>query len=439
MDITEKRTHIVCLTILTIGLLLKLIYAWQVPYNISPHDLDEISNWVEIKNGHLGYIQYLFQFKSLPAELSNQFYHPPLFYMIGAVIFQFALAEKTVPAAINTFEIIQYINMLFSFITTIYIYHILKKLQIKPIWLILITAFITLQPCFYIIGTEINNDCLMTMFSTMAIFYTVSWIQRQSMKNACFIAISVIAAMLSKTSGALIAICIGCVFLYTFVRTKNKNILVQIFVFVLSMIALGMSWILRCKILHHTPLIYIPKLANDSPQYVGNSTLLQRIGIPSFEQLFGNSIDFSNSTEFSNIWGQLAITMSFDEYILHINSAFKQCAATNLLWLNMIMFILMTIIMIKMFLIKNIKTEYKILIGVGFATLMGSFLKFVFDYPHICSMNFRYIVCSIIFLGMALGLERSQQTKFQTKSTLILTSLMLIITILSTILYLIAA
>ena len=61
----------------------------------------------------------------------------------------------------------------------------------------------------------------------------------------------------------------------------------------------------------------------------------------------------------------------------------------------------------KMCFVRKIKGEYRWLVSLGFAVLMGSFISFSFQYPYVFTMNFRYIVCTLVFLGMGLGLEKT--------------------------------
>ena len=60
-----QRGEKLCLLILLAGAVLKLCYAIQVPYSVSPHDLGGPSDWVSYSGGHLSYIQYLYQLRQL--------------------------------------------------------------------------------------------------------------------------------------------------------------------------------------------------------------------------------------------------------------------------------------------------------------------------------------------------------------------------------------
>ena len=84
-----QREEKLCLLILLAGAVLKLCYAIQVPYSVSPHDLGGPSDWVTYSGGHLSYIQYLYQLRQLwqGDKMWGMFYHPPLFHTMGALVF----------------------------------------------------------------------------------------------------------------------------------------------------------------------------------------------------------------------------------------------------------------------------------------------------------------------------------------------------------------
>ena len=59
----EKNSKSICPAILRISMLLKICYGIMVQFNISAHDLWDVSDWNNITIGTLGYIQYLYQFQ----------------------------------------------------------------------------------------------------------------------------------------------------------------------------------------------------------------------------------------------------------------------------------------------------------------------------------------------------------------------------------------
>lgn len=403
----ERKEHgvtVICALAIVAGIILHLYYVIQVPYNMSPHDLGVLSDWKNIEYGHLGYIQYLYQYGVLPDLLEGQFYHPPLFHIIGAFIISVALKYCQIEAAM---EYVQLANMIFACITIFYGFRILKKIQIKGLPLIIGTIYLTFCPAFYIIGTELNNDCLMTMFVVIAIYAMLNWIENHSLHNIIKVAVCVALGMLSKTSGVLIAPAIAAVFLYCFIKEKEdrKQLFIQYFIFGCICIPLGLSWVIRQNILFGVPFSYVLRMSNDSPQYLGMCSWIERIGIPSKYQLSCISIDFARPRDFANIWGSTILTSNFDEGLLHINAIYQIFLCWAMTILKYIIIAVLLFCCIKLAFNTQSRVEHKLLILIGMAVLLGSYVRFAFEYPFICTMNIRYItICGLLMIS-AMGLE----------------------------------
>jgi hypothetical protein len=71
---TGCRAETVAIVVAAVAL--RLAYLWVTPYSIREHDID----------GHLEYIQYLLDHRSLPrAAEGYEFYHPPLYFILSAI------------------------------------------------------------------------------------------------------------------------------------------------------------------------------------------------------------------------------------------------------------------------------------------------------------------------------------------------------------------
>ena len=210
----EQKLLLFVLFVFAAGCFFRWIYTAQVPYNISRHDLGEISDWQTVTKGHLGYIQYLYQFHRFPEvrEEYSQFYHPPLFHLCGAAVMKFILHFGG--SVTEAFEWIQAMNMVFADIAVLFsILTVFRTVRASDSCLLL-TVFFSFCPIWFILGTEINNDCLMTMFCTITVYLTVCWIQERSWRLIVLLALSFALGMLSKTSAVLLAPAVGLVFLY---------------------------------------------------------------------------------------------------------------------------------------------------------------------------------------------------------------------------------
>lgn len=415
MNICKHRKSLsqetkICLFLLLVGTVLKLCYAVQVPYNISKHDLGTVSDWAEYGKGHLSYIQYLYQNHHLLAEdprAWGQFYHPPLFHIIGAFVFQIFYTEGGGTAAV--FEWIQIVNTLFACGISVVCYRILNHLRVTGRKQIFLTAFFSFCPSLYWIGTILNNDCLMTLLLAVTIEQTILWIKQPCMSRIVKMALALALAMLTKTSAVLIAPAIGCVFLYELIRrirqkANRKELWKQFIAFALISIPLGTCYVMRNWIRFGVEPSYVLDPGKQSTQYIGNCTLVQRLGVPSLRQLFSVRIHWDIPEEFSNIWGQTILTMSLDEGILALPNIYAKCLAGIMVWLGAGIVILLLIRSLQSFLDGSVELPIKLLTGIGTIGIFGSYLLFAFQYPQICTMNFRYIFSILIFGAAGYGI-----------------------------------
>lgn len=409
----KSRYDWLCYAILLIGILLKVIYAMRVNYDISNHDLGTISDWNEVTKGHIGYIQYLYQYKKLPDTFyGGQFYHPPLFHLLGAMILYlfYGICGCSIETAL---EILQLVNTLFASGITILAYRICKRMHMKERTLVLITAYFSFSPVFYIIGNELNNDCLMTLFCYAAVYYTIVWMEKPQIFSIIKLALCIGFGMFSKTSAVFIAPATACVFLYVFIKKKisRDKLLIQFFLFGCISIPIGMFWVIRNKILFDLPFQYVQRLSNASPQFIKDVSLMERVGMPDLTQLARYRIDFSLPKEHANIWSQTFTTMFFDENILNISSQLEIWIAKTIWWCGVVIYGVCLYHLLKMMINRAAALPYRMLFAVGYFVLMGSYVTFCFEYPFVCTMNFRYVVITLLYLMASYGVVQMESKR----------------------------
>ena len=255
------------------------------------------------------------------------------------------------------------------------------------------------------------------MLSVLAMYFTLCWCENHSLKNIIGIAIAMGLAMLTKTSAGLIAPAIGFVFLHELIVNKNirKKLIVQFVVFGIICIPLGMFWSIRNNVLYGMSFNYVLDPKSDE-MYVGYHTLIDRIGLPSIYELFGYRIDVSQTDKYYNIWGQTMMSMVFDEGILSIKSIPEWVMGILMMWSSAILYIMGLISTVKGILDKKIDINKRILFIISFWSVFISYIIFCFKYPYVCTMNFRYIVITLVSGMMMLGLmESNKQNKQEIK------------------------
>ena len=175
-------------------------------------------------------------------------------------------------------------------------------------------------------------------------------------------------------------------------------------------IPLGTSYVLRNWFLFQVPPNYVPNLGPNNPQYVGSCSVLRRLGLPSIRQLFSARIHWEEPANFCNIWWQTALTMALDEGILVLRNTAQKVCTVLLVWSGAGTVILLLVGTIRSLLSRAVAIPVKLLLGIGYSVLMGSFVVFAFQYPHICTMNFRYIYNTLIFLAAGYGIREGEMS-----------------------------
>lgn len=409
MSKLEKNSRSICLLILLAGFFLKMLYGLMVPYNISSHDLWDVSDWNCVTLGHLGYIQFLYQFKELPYFFDGQFYHPPFFYILSAVIM--AIVYGLTMNIDLAFEWIQQFNLIIAFGVSVYSYRLLKLYDIKGLRLIASTIFFAGLPLLYNMGGCINNDCLMSLLCVMTVFYVIKWEKTISWADMIKAALCMGFSMFTKTSAGLIAPGIALFFVYKLVvsakDTKNlKKIVFNYFVFGIISIPIGMFWLIRQNIKCGMPFDYIMPLSKQAEAVaISSFPFWIRLGIPSVQQMTSPFPDYSDFKNSANIWGQSIQTTLFDEGIFNYSVPFFKLIADSLIWLFALLSVFLIIKVVSFSVNKTINIQTKLLLLGIFAVLAISYISFCFKYPYICTMNTRYIYCIFPIMIIAYGLS----------------------------------
>ena len=430
--------RMICILLLLLGVAARFFYAYAVPYYNTNHDLGDLSDWQSITYGHLGYIQYLYQYHHLPdfsPEFMGQYYHPPLFYIVGAIILQLFYHGTDNLNLINAFEMLQYVNMVFSVLISVFLYRILKQLKISEKLLCCLTALVSFFPTLFFLGAQLNNDCLMTLFCVMALFYTLRWHSDPNTGNILKIAAAIIFATLSKTSGVLIAPGVGAVFLYHLIKTKDrKALLKQYILFAVICIPLSLSWVLRNLILYGLPFSYVVDATGYATwQNVEGYGFAYRMGFPTLRIFTAHTIDWWDLSNSANIWGQTILTLLYDEGILVFRTSFWEMLAPVFTLLGFALSLILFCTSTSYCFSKAGDPAIRLLIGVGNGALLISYIIFCFRYPLICTMNARYLFSgyALLFPGYALWRMQHPGRKY-----ILFELLFLFFSILSLLLYL---
>lgn len=397
--------------ILLISFILKMFYAIKKIFCVTDHDLQvlEVNPFVIGPTGHLGYINYIIEHLSLPPVITEyndfppQFYHPPLFYVFGALVK--GIAEKLGVPEIICYEILQQLNMVFAFLCIYVLYKILNELKISAKMTMLLMLLVAFSPIYLTLGVEINNDCIMTLFCLLAVHRVIIWYKKRTMKDIVLTGLFLALGMLSKTSAVLISPALGAVFACAFFEKgqnseSRKKLAGQYGAFLAVSVPLGLSWVIRNYVMYKVPFSYVPAVVGRQPQYTGDIPVIARLGLPSLKQLTLWKLDIFHPEDQPSILGQIIQSQTFDEGLL-LNP--DPVTPMILLWSYWLLYLFAFYLLVRFVAYRKIKLPVKLLLGLLFAVPVASIYLFAFQYPALCSVSARYIAAPLTMLFVAAG------------------------------------
>lgn len=397
--------------ILLISFILKMFYAIKKIFCVTDHDLQvlEVNPFVIGPTGHLGYINYIIEHLSLPPVITEyndfppQFYHPPVFYVFGALVK--GIAEKLGVPEIICYEILQQLNMVFAFLCIYVLYKILNELKISAKMTMMLMLLVAFSPIYLTLGVEINNDCIMTLFCLLAVHRVIIWYKKRTVKDIVLTGLFLALGMLSKTSAVLISPALGAVFACAFFEKgqdseSRKKLAGQYGAFLAVSVPLGLSWVIRNYVMYKVPFSYVPAVVGRQPQYTGDIPVIARLGLPSLKQLTLWKLDIFHPEDQPSILGQIIQSQTFDEGLL-LNP--DPVTPMILLWSYWLLYLFAFYLLVRFVADRKIKLPVKLLLGLLFAVPVASIYMFAFQYPALCSVSARYIAAPLTMLFVAAG------------------------------------
>lgn len=396
---------------LAAGMVLRFGYMLYTPFYVRGHDITTYTDY-----GHLAYIRRLYDMQSLPASYAGQFYHPPLAHMAAAAVARLH-ALITGPANLDThFEAARLVPCFASCALLLMSGRLLDELCFKPRAKITALAVIAFHPTFIILSASINNDMLMVFFFMAAFLYTVRWHKDPSRKNILLLALFIGAAMSTKFSGGMIAVYTAAVFIAALLRRRKDGpeLVFQFALFALVCLPLGLWYHIRNLRLFGQPIGYVPVLTPDSALYVGDKTFSERFLAFSLPDMFQNV--FCNPYKDYRLWEYTVKCALFGEFTFSLRHRFF----AGLLIVSSLILILLSLVAMVRFLFFNGRRRRFAVLSFGFIwiILMVSFVMFNIRYPYGCTMDFRYIVPTVISGAAFLGLLSEALTGGKVKDVL---------------------
>lgn len=401
--IHQKATyqHLLYL-ILAAGIIMRIGYTLYTPYYIRSHDLGTLSD--ATSRGHVNYIYYIYLNHALPDCNDIQYYQPPLFHILSAVVMQIYHLFFPATAANELMDTSKLVSCFASICSLITMKNILEELHCTKKGTVFAIAIVSFFPNYYLITGRVNNDSLAFLFLLLSWLYTIKWGRRHQKNDLYLLALFIGLGMMTKLSVAIVAFLAGPLMLYYLwkqFRAKNfKGTIIEYLIFLLICAPLGLWYSIRNLILFKQPLGYVLDITATygiTTLYRGNLSFWERfVSIPLKDLKLRPFIDVN-------------IDSNINTYLLR-NSLFGEFTFTNLEDLassftkvNAILILLSLIA--GVFVLFREKDNKWLRFGpilVWFLTML-SYYSFNLKYPESCTMDYRYIPISSFCGSICIG------------------------------------
>jgi len=185
------------------------------------------------------------------------------------------------------------------------------------------------------------------------------------------------------------------------------RLLGQYAVFGIISVPIGMSFYVRNLVKFNMSIFWVYELPEDSWQYTGNIPVINRFLWPIPSEFVDNLRNFKLGCGY-NVWMQIIRTSVLGEWDMANVGKMIKVLAVFLMLVGALVAFMAFCAFIKVFVVGGIQKQIRmsdcLVFTIGYAVNMICYLLFAYNYPQECSMNFRYIVITILFPAVALGL-----------------------------------
>lgn len=385
--------------ILAAGLVLRIGYMLYTPFTLRGHDIGEINGYQ-----NAAYIANLFLYGRLPSSNAGLFYHPPVAFALDAFVMHLYAFFTPGQGIAQLMEAAKLAPAFASCALLVVCLRLFREMGLPRRAILFAMGILAFQPTFFILSSSVNNDMLTIFWMAASLLYTVKWYKNRSMRNILVLAVLIALAITTKVSGALVAPLTAAVFCKAFFEQKRngpiRGLLRQFGVFFVVCLPLGLWYAVRNHVLFGQPFGYVLPMNSNGPLYIGMHSFASRFLAFPFARLF--SPLFCNPYGDYNLWVYVVKCSLFGEFTFQNDALFY---ARPLLVLNLILILFSLAAMVWVLRADDMPRLPRFLLGGLWFLEIGSFLVFNIKYPFGCTMDFRYIVPTLIsgagFLGMA--------------------------------------
>ena len=385
--LTEER---ILILIIAAGVILRIGYMGYTNWDSRGHDVGTANG-----TGHAGYIVNNILNGHLPSSTDNQFYHPPLYHMLAALLIKIVAVIKNTKDYASLLNYASVVSCMAMCAVLPMVQKIMDEVKISRKYQSIGMAAAAFYPNFMFMGGRVNNDALVTFFIIAAVYFTIRWYYSESMKDIVGIALSIGLGMMTKVSCGAIAVFTGPIMLYKlYIGLKNKKLLPiikQLAVFAVICFPLALWFPTRNYILFGQGLNHMTK-PTGTDLYNGDESIASRFILFPILQEFKQV--YSLVYDDYNVFMIMMRTSLFGEWGFNVSKIISVSLFYFAGFLGIISIIGMAVSFVKA---KNRFRDIS-LIAVWIIISL-SFVTLNITLPYFCSANARYIAPAAV-IGM---------------------------------------
>lgn len=385
------------------GVVMRFGYMLYTPVFVRGHDVGSPGGY-----GHYAYIATIYNTFHLPQSDNGQFYHPPIEHILCAAVARVYALLTGITDQQTVLESSRLVPCFASCASMLVCRRLFEELKLGRAALLTAMAVVAFHPTFFILSASINNDMLMVFFFLTALLYLARWSRRPVMKNMLLAALAAGLAAGTKLSGALAAVFAAVIVFIRLFRSVGKPSFPGLFrqgiAYAAIFLPLCLWYPLRNYLLFGQPINYVLPLSKHSFLYVGFRSFAERFGFSGTGDLFKN-IYCSIFGDY-RLWVYTVKCSLFGEFTF---SPIHNIAALVLTTLNTLL-IALSLAAAVWCLIRCRRARPFARFGMAavWALLIASFIWFYVKYPFTCTMDFRYIVPTVVTGATFLGLFQEE-------------------------------
>ena len=402
--------------ILTAGIIMRVGYTLYTPYFLRAHDLGMPLD--DTSRGHINYIYYIYSHHALPDNNEIQFYQPPLFHILCALLMEFYHFLRPAVDSNALFDSTKLVSCFASICSLIAMKKILEELRCPSKGTILALGIAAFFPNYYLMAGRVNNDSLSFLFIVLSLLYIIRWGREHKKKDLFLLALWIGLGMMTKLSVGTVAVIAAPLMLYYLWKQYKEGYAVKTLlsyvVFLLICAPLGLWHSIRNFVLFGQPIGYVLNIT----EYYGVTTLY-RGNLSLWERFFSFPLKDISLRPFIDV----NVDSNINTYILRC-SLFGEFSFANLeklakpfILINGILILLSLLAGVYILLIKNKNKWLRFGPALVWLLFMVSYYSFNLKYPESCTMDYRYIpitaFCGSICIGNAFSIlsKRRQDAK----------------------------